>query len=245
MHYLLQILKSRLEGKAKGWLKAHGLNHLYILEEHSATKIGGFGEIKDPLPSFLKLIKITDETINWEEQWQQKIVTIPIGDQSFLLEYGPGFGDASHPTTLLCLFFLEKLKPKQLIDLGSGSGILSIAALVLGANEVIGIEIDEEAILHHKKNLFLNHLPSMMIAKSLDEISSKLDSPAIVINMILMEQKELLSQVKNPLPKKTTWIASGFLESERSKAMNFYFELGLHVVEEKFQDGWGAFLLKN
>jgi ribosomal protein L11 methyltransferase len=244
MHYRFDLIKSSLEGTAKTWLRAHGLKHLYVVEQQNRTQIGGFGEVKAHLPSFLKLIEITDEIVSWEEQWENKIVQVPIGERSFSLSFGPGFGDATHPTTLLCLSFLEKLKPKEVIDLGSGSGILSIAALSLGANHVIGVEIDEAAILHHQKNLLLNDLSPMMITTSLDEAKIHMDNPTIVINMILMEQKELLDLSKDHLISATTWITSGFLESQRSEALKFYSEIGLQLVEEKFRDGWGAFILE-
>jgi ribosomal protein L11 methyltransferase len=76
-----------------------------------------------------------------------------------VIDPGPGFGDGTHPTTALCLQAIGALAPRgrpwTMLDFGSGSGVLSIAAARLGAR-VVGVEIDDQAISHAARNATLN-----------------------------------------------------------------------------------------
>ncbi|MBX9676241.1 MAG: 50S ribosomal protein L11 methyltransferase [Methylotenera sp.] len=94
-------------------------------------------------------IKITDKLwivptwhqSTWQETAQQDAINI-------MLDPGLAFGTGSHPTTHLCLEWLTKTMPAQsVLDYGCGSGILAIAAKKLGAQEVVGVDIDEQAIV--------------------------------------------------------------------------------------------------
>ena len=72
---------------------------------------------------------------------------------------GPGFGDLSHPTTNLMLELMQGALTGQIaLDIGCGSGILSLAALLMGAKKAYGVDIDAEALLHAEKNADLNGL---------------------------------------------------------------------------------------
>lgn len=127
-----------------------------------------------PDPEF-KLIK----EVNWMEAWKDHYHPIPIGRKLIILpawidpqgqdripiriELGMAFGTGTHPTTQLCLElveeFLTQLETKQdtcVIDIGCGSGILSIAALKLGATRVLGVDIDPEAIRASRDNAEIN-----------------------------------------------------------------------------------------
>ena len=118
-------------------------------------------------------MKNTWDNVNWEEQWKLHAPTFLDGKAiidlsqfggtgQFSLFPGPGFGDLSHPTTNLMLSSMVKLQQQiegsYVIDIGSGSGILSFAAKLLGAKEVYGVEIDETAILHARENAKKNNL---------------------------------------------------------------------------------------
>ena len=82
---------------------------------------------------------------------------VPAHWQHVKIEPGPGFGDASHPTTLLTLQLISRLVAgRDILDIGCGSGILSLSALALNAASVIGYDIAFEAILHSIQNAKLN-----------------------------------------------------------------------------------------
>jgi ribosomal protein L11 methyltransferase len=127
-----------------------------------------------PTPEF-KLIR----EVNWMEAWKEHYHPIPIGRQLLILpawiappddgripiriELGMAFGTGTHPTTQLCLalaedFFASQENPNgiRVIDIGCGSGILSIAGIKLGAEEALGVDIDPEAIRASSENASLN-----------------------------------------------------------------------------------------
>ncbi len=109
--------------------------------------------------------------IDWEKQWEMHaigfkkgVLTLPIaGFGDIYLKPGPGFGDLSHPTTRLALKLMpEYVKEKEVIDIGCGSGILSLAASAMGAKNVIGIDIDLGAIRHSIENQKLNKMENLV-----------------------------------------------------------------------------------
>ena len=108
----------------------------------------------------------------WEKQWElfapnfkngkAHIDLTPYGCPEILQLYpGPGFGDLSHPTTRIVLELMQPyIQNHAVLDIGCGSGILSLAAAAMGASEVYGYDIDPEAVEHAKKNatLYTNNL---------------------------------------------------------------------------------------
>jgi ribosomal protein L11 methyltransferase len=156
--------------------------------------------------------------INWKEIWKihaphykngYGFVPLP-GKNPFRLIPGPGFGDLSHPTTNLVLDLMTPLvKDKVVIDIGCGSGILSIAASLLGAKAVYPFEIDPDSILHAEENFKLNDLKI-----SLNKIPPAHD--LVLINMISSEQKIALTQYPFLKQSPHTLISSGLLPQEKS-----------------------------
>ncbi len=124
-----------------------------------------------PLPS--PQFKVIQE-VNWVETWKEHYHPIPVGERLMVvpawiedfpperipirIEPGMAFGTGTHPTTQLCLEAAEKwTRPgKPVIDVGCGSGILSVAALKLGASHALGVDIDEEALRSARQNAALN-----------------------------------------------------------------------------------------
>ncbi len=156
--------------------------------------------------------------INWKEIWEihsphfkNGYGIVPLTkDLSFRLVPGPGFGDLSHPTTNLVLDFLKPLvMGKIVIDIGCGSGILSIAAALLGAKAVFAFEIDEDSIHHAEENFKLNGL----------EIFLNKTPPAVdlvTINMISSEQRLALEQYSFIKKFPHTLLTSGLLKKEKN-----------------------------
>ena len=115
--------------------------------------------IRRQVPGEYSVTTVRDE--DWEHNWKQYYQPIRIGDRLIVvpewlevpeegrvpLRMDPGliFGTGSHPTTRMCLEQLQQLSPRRVLDLGCGSGILGIAALLLGAETASGVDIDEKA----------------------------------------------------------------------------------------------------
>lgn len=178
-------------------------------------------------PEILAIHKVHFDQINWHAQWgttpESPAIFIDLKQYSHLsiegltMLPGPGFGDLSHPTTRLVLQMMAPLvQGKWVIDMGSGSGILSLAALKLGAVGACGIDIDPAAIEHAKQNARMNcleqlchfQLPThpLSIPEGVDVV--------LVMNMIHSEQK--IAWESMPLLHSLPMICltSGILSSE-------------------------------
>ena len=130
-----------------------------------------------PLPE-ANFRAIADE--NWMESWKKHYHPIPIGEKLLILpawveEYDPAripvridpsmaFGTGTHPTTQLCMAMVEKytLPGKPVIDVGCGSGILSIAALKLGASKAVGVDIDNASVKATDENAEANGVADLL-----------------------------------------------------------------------------------
>lgn len=176
----------------------------------------------------------------WIDQWENFALGfsggcahIPTPKGKIRLLPGPGFGDGSHPSTLLILEMMEEFLPyDQVVDMGSGSGILSIAAKKMGAREVLGVEIDPEAISHALKNAELNQYDISFCLPTAVQIPS--DS-LVLINMISSQQKDLFPLF---LSKAALIIASGLLIEEEEEYSSFLLSHGFMQKKRKERDGW-------
>lgn len=137
-----------------------------------------------PAPTFRPI-----EDQNWMEAWKKHYRPIPIGKRLLILpawmespeperiaikiDPGMAFGTGTHPTTQLCLELMEKavegrkpnsrLQGSQVIDVGCGSGILSIAAIKLGAKAALGVDIDPESIRNSRENADTNGIGDELV----------------------------------------------------------------------------------
>lgn len=161
-------------GQSVGLLKVCG----YIPEGPSANEtyqqlqeaLWYLGRIRTiPDPSFIPIYQT-----NWADAWKEHYQPIEIGEKlvirpawiekvpseriPILIEPGMAFGTGTHPTTQLCLELLEEyIKPQdRVIDVGCGSGILSIAARKLGAQSVLGVDVDSDALASALENSKIN-----------------------------------------------------------------------------------------
>lgn len=201
--------------------------------------------------SSLHLPKTASDGIDWESQWAQFAAGFKDGkahielsrfgtNKTLYLQPGPGFGDLSHPTTSLMLSFMKgEMQGSTVLDIGCGSGILALSALLMGASQAIGIDIDENALEHARHNANLNRL-SARFSRNLPKNSKGV----VLINMILSEQKAVLQEIPNLPSRASLWIASGFLAEQKKEAISFTEQLGLHLLEIKQEGEWIALKLQ-
>lgn len=159
---------------------------------------------------------------------------------------GPGFGDLSHPTTRLTLKMLAPLvKDVPVWDIGCGSGILSLAALKLGASAIYGIDIDPSALEHAERNAVENGLLKECTFWMAESIPEELEIPAeaiVFMNMIRSEQETVWKHFAALSRFKGTLITSGILRTERSLYRELCIKRGLHIEDEQTEGDWMAFL---
>ena len=182
--------------------------------------------------------------IDWESQWAQHGANYRDGYVHFgslKLKPGPGFGDLSHPTTHLVLNLMaNRLEGKNILDIGCGSGILSLAA-AMQAKSVWGIDIDPNAIEHSRENALLNHQKSSF-GTAADFIAAKPQAPiTILLNMIESEQKEAWDSLKPIHHLVSEAFVSGILKQDRSRYIALTASWGWILKEEREQEGWLGF----
>lgn len=263
IHYLFAVQDKKKIPEAKKFLTTLKVQDLYFIQDEmtSGIVIGGFAfntiDVAK-LPSFLTLQDQTLAEINWEDQWR---LFAPVNEEGVMdlnlssykdqalpikLKSGAGFGNLSHPTTRLMLKLLAQhhLENTQVIDVGSGSGILSFAAHRFGASKVIGIDIDPRAVEHSIENLNFNDLSQDKITFQVHLEKQDLihEEGLILMNMIRSEQQMAWSQNGILHHYGDTLITSGILEEEKDVYLKMVedwgWKLGLCIEEE----GWLGFV---
>jgi len=165
------------------------------------------------------------------------------GTSELLLLPGPGFGDLSHSTTHLMLQLMQgKVKGQRILDIGCGSGILSLAALQLGAASTMGIDIDPEAIQHAERNAELNQLGAVF---SLDFSREMQGGQVLLMNMILPEQKIVMQQRDLLNRAAKTWIISGILATQREEYYALTKQWGWTLKKESQRGEWLGMVFGN
>lgn len=156
---------------------------------------------------------------------------------------GAGFGDLSHPTTHLCLELMQDyIKDKIIIDIGTGSGVLALAALAGGAKKSIGIDIDPAALEHAKENAKLNHLENKIEFYLPGEWKPEESSYIILMNMISSEQEVAWKSFINNKKISGTLILSGILEEQKEAYAFFAKHFGWKLLKCVEKDGWLGFI---
>jgi ribosomal protein L11 methyltransferase len=177
--------------------------------------------------------------INWSESWKKHYRPIKIGKRLIILpswleppdktripihiDPGMAFGTGTHPTTQLCLEMLEDYTPPggDVLDIGCGSGILSIAALKLGARRAFGVDIQEDVIPAALANATANGVADQVefAQGSVDEIKSGLwetkQTPLVIANILAFILNQLLDEgLGDLIAPGGVLILSGILEEQ-------------------------------
>lgn len=224
-----------------------GQKEIYGYLPHSLTP--------ENLPTLKSITSISPTTlqIDWTEQWalhspefQDGFVHVDLqglGVKKILqLQPGPGFGDLSHPTTRLVMKMMHhRIKGRHVIDIGTGSGILALSAVAMGALSVTAIDIDPDAITHAKKNAQLNQMADKIHFCYPDQFTSSLSNAVVLMNMIRSEQKQAWESLPalHHLPGES--IVSGVLSQEKSHYLKQTKKWGWKLKEEIEEKDWVAF----
>jgi ribosomal protein L11 methyltransferase len=215
-----------------------------------------------PEPSYKQ---IADQ--NWMEAWKQHYKPILIGERLVILpawmnspdpnriavKINPGmaFGTGTHPTTQLCLELMEKElvthHPSSVIDIGCGSGILSIAALKLGVTSALGVDIDVGSIRNARENANANHVGDEFILgvgsvrEILDGKFAFRKAPLVVANILAPVIIRLFDAgLAELMERDGTIILSGILQEQAQGVIEAAQAKGLRLVEQKEMADWVA-----
>lgn len=163
------------------------------------------------------------------------------------LNAGPGFGDLSHPTTRLTLEMMSmNVEGKSIIDIGCGSGILTLAAILLGAKHSYGIDIDPEALTHAEENARMNHMENQVtFLLPEDTFAYPKKDCVILMNMIRTQQQQAWASLPQLHDIACDCFTSGILIEEKHLYLEECSQRGWKLVEAKEQGDWMAFHFKS
>jgi ribosomal protein L11 methyltransferase len=159
-----------------------------------------------------------------------------IGRVALVIDPGLAFGTGSHPTTRMCLEWLDQadLAGKRVIDYGCGSGILAIAAARLDAAEVIGIDIDPQALASAHDNARINRV-RITVQSSSDAMPAPAD--VVVANILSNPLKLLAPMLASLVAPGGVIVLSGVLERQIDEVARFY-ESSVPVAPWRTREGW-------
>ena len=250
--------------------KLQGLSHIKIYLEDTDT--AGMDRLETAV-SDLGLVmqaKPLPET-NWEESWKdnyppqeigEKIVILPYwlagteGDRlPVILDPGLTFGTGAHPTTRMVVQTMEELiRPGfHCLDLGSGSGILSLTALRLGAESAVGIDIDPKAEDIARENAAYNGFGApefTAITGNVTEDADVMEALAakeydiVLVNIVADVIIGLAPVLPNFLTEKSTLICSGILDTRLQDVLDALKAAGLTVTKVMEQEDWRCLTAK-
>jgi len=193
---------------------------------------------------YYKTLKVTDRLVIkpiWEEYEAQP------GEQVIELDPGMAFGTGTHPTTYLSMQLLEKwLQPgAKVIDVGCGSGILSIVAAKLGAKEILALDLDPLAVEKAKENIGYNAIDATIRVEQGDLLRGVAETADAVVANILAD---IILRMAHDLPRVLrpggVFIASGIIEQRAEEVLEALKLFGLQVLEVVRQEGWVAIAAK-
>lgn len=246
--------------------RTKGIVHIYISPEENPNEAISF------LSERLNAEKIEfelDETLcrnaDWENNWKKYFKPMPVGNKLLIrpiwedeydagdravihLEPGLAFGSGTHDTTRLCLESIENYaqKGKTMLDIGCGSGILSVCGLLLGADSAVGVDIDalavKTAIENGKTNGFEEPQYKVLQGSLTDKVSGTFDIIAanIVADIIVV----LCKDVKKYLKPDGIFITSGIIEPRENDVLEAFASNGLEVIARHESGGWLCFETK-
>ena len=190
---------------------------------------------------FFKPVKISN-TLVVKPTWQ---AYAPQTDET-VLEIDPGmaFGTGTHPTTSLCLQMIETyLTPgTAFLDVGTGSGILMIAAAKLGASSLLGIDSDPIAVKVARKNLRLNGVSSEKFAVRTGHMVNgvKNNFRMLAANILFDVILDLLDHLDTVLVREGIFIVSGFIEENKHAILEKIESKGFRALETRVRENWIA-----
>ena len=244
--------------------RSKAMVHIYISPEESPAEAVAFLRERytaEGIENEICLDSCVEE--DWINNWKQYFKPIPVGQKLLIrptweevkdsggrtvLDLDPGlaFGTGTHETTRLCMELLEQyVRPgMNVLDVGCGSGILSVAALLLGADKAVGVDIDELAVKTAVENAEINHVENRftgICGNLTDQVTGTYDIVVanIVADVIIMLTKD----VEQFMKPDTVYLMSGIIDTREQDVLAAV-EEHFTIIDRKEEKGWVALSAK-
>ncbi|OAZ96328.1 50S ribosomal protein L11 methyltransferase [Halomonas sp. G11] len=197
---------------------------------------------------------------DWEREWMKDFTPLRMGERlwivpswheppesdavNLILDPGLAFGTGTHPTTALCLEWLDglavsgQLAGQSVLDIGCGSGILAIAALKLGAAHADGTDIDPQALQASRENAERNQIDETALTLCYPEQLAKSRYPIVTANILAGPLIELAPTIAGHVAPGGCIALSGILANQADDVMQAYQQEGLSMDTPVMQEGW-------
>jgi len=253
-----QVLLEPLPGETPLWNKVivTGIYQEDDQDPIDVEKLEAF--LKEQLPDApIRHEQLEDQV--WERAWMDYYEPIQIAKKFWIvpewleapdsnavnikLDPGLAFGTGNHASTFLCLQWLGQtdLKDKIVIDYGCGSGILGVAALLLGAKKVYATDIDPQAVLATKQNAELNHVLDRLFVGLPEEFNAEFKSQkadVLVANILAAPLMALAPEFATLLKSEGEFALAGVIEEQVADVTGVYSEFFDIVHIEKREENW-------
>ncbi len=222
------------------------------------------GMIHENLIDEFTIEEETFEDKNWNEEYEKKVNVIEVTDRIVIKpsfkEYSPkpnqiiitidpkmSFGTGEHATTKLVLQLIEKYVTAgdKVLDVGSGTGVLAIGSVMLGAKSALGIDNDEWCLLNGNENVTANNLEGKVEIR-MAEINqiSETGFDLIVANINKHILLEIAASIKTKSIKNGRLILSGLLRTDKEEILQMYTKLGYGLLDSADMDEWCALVFQ-
>ena len=238
--------------------------HMYLAPDEPPAEV--LALLKDRLDSCEMPYTLNTEGVeqqDWETAWKQyyhamdngqRLAIVPSWEEydtdRTVLRMDPGmaFGTGTHETTALCLTVLDELVKggERVLDIGTGSGILAIAALLLGAKTAEGVDIDPMCVRTAGENAERNGVAehfTVLVGDLSDKASGKYN--IITANIVAAAILSLAPHVPVLMAPGARFIASGIIDTRKDEVLAGLRAAGLEPVEIKEKRGWVCVICKN
>ena len=211
-------------------------------------------------PSKLSISKIEDQ--DWGLAWRRffrpeqitpKLVIIPAWEKDtqvkdarvIRMDPGPAFGTGQHPTTRMCLETIETFPEVghwKMLDVGTGTGILAIYGAMLGAERILALDNDPEALRWAERNIALNELPIPIHLSDVPVEELNDSFHLLVANLIFHVIQELIPHFSRLLEPRGWLILSGLLKDQVESVERLLNAYGLQPERVRYQEEWACIL---
>ncbi|MBQ2705027.1 MAG: 50S ribosomal protein L11 methyltransferase [Clostridia bacterium] len=239
--------------------------HIYVSpEENPFEAVAYLSERYSAVGIDNQIETVSVNESEWADNWKKYFKPIEIGNRLAIcpsweqydnpqgrvvlnIDPGAAFGTGAHDTTRLCLGVLDRYcgDNKTILDVGSGSGILSISALLLGCSTAVGVDIDPMAVKVAEENAVLNNVQSRVeyvCGDLVEKISGKYD--IVCANIVADIIISLCDNVCDFMADNGLFICSGIIDTREADVLEKLSKTGLSVVERFESGGWVALVCK-